>query len=445
MLSPAWLLAAMLLVARPPLAAPGLGPAPASAQARGATLPASDRRAAQAMLAAVRDDLKNYYYDPTYHGLDLDARFKEYSDKIAAAPTLNAAFRQIAAFLSALHDRHTFFVPPPRSFGVFYGFRMAIVGDRCLITAVRPGTDAAAKLHPGDEVLSLDGFRLTRQDLADLNFTINVLEPQSHLRMALRDPQGAMRNEDVQAKFVRYSRSLPLDYFFNLQREQVSGEERQPYYLAGGVFVWKVPTFDVRTDAFDRTFKLAQPHAAIVLDLRGNPGGNQDTLRHALGFFITHEVEIAEATRRSGRDRIRAKPHGQPFTGRLVVVVDGDTGSAAEVFARVVQLEHLGTVVGSTTAGAVMAAAHLPHQLGVMSLLLYGDSVTVADLVMSDGHSLEHVGVTPDVQILPSPGDLAAHRDVVLARAVVLAGGTADPAALAQAFPVQWPPYDIGR
>jgi C-terminal processing protease CtpA/Prc len=93
------------------------------------------------------------------------------------------------------------------------------------------------------------------------------------------------------------------------------------------------------------------------------------------------------------------------------------------------QLERRGTIIGDRTAGAVMTSIFLTHTLGhelggVGAVAFYGTSITVADLKMADGASLEKVGVVPDETVLPSGADLAADRDPVLARAITLLGGT---------------------
>jgi len=97
-------------------------------------------------------------------------------------------------------------------------------------------------------------------------------------------------------------------------------------------------------------------------------------------------------------------------------------------------MEGRGSVIGDRSAGVVREALVFPFTHGMTSIVPYAVSVTHADIHMTDGSSLEHVGVTPDEVRLPTPDDLAAGRDPVLAYAVTLAGGTLDPFAAPKLF-----------
>jgi C-terminal processing protease CtpA/Prc len=68
-------------------------------------------------------------------------------------------------------------------------------------------------------------------------------------------------------------------------------------------------------------------------------------------------------------------------------------------------------------------------------------AVTDADLMMTDGKSLEGVGVRPDELTLPSALDLAAGRDPILAHAARMAGLQLDAAAAGKLFPFEWRPF----
>ena len=74
-----------------------------------------------------------------------------------------------------------------------------------------------------------------------------------------------------------------------------------------------------------------------------------------------------------------------------------------------------------------MRSRFFPMESGIGNDLWFGATVTLSDVIMNDGTSLEKVGVTPDETVLPTAADLAAERDPVLARAVTLLGGTMTP------------------
>jgi len=77
-------------------------------------------------------------------------------------------------------------------------------------------------------------------------------------------------------------------------------------------------------------------------------------------------------------------------------------------------------------------------QLGSDTVVLYGASITAADLIMSDGKNLERVGVTPDELVLPTAADVAANRDPVLARAAEILGFKLEPEKAGALFPIEW-------
>ena len=150
-------------------------------------------------------------------------------------------------------------------------------------------------------------------------------------------------------------------------------------------------------------------------------------LRELVSRCIDHDVLVATERRRGKDAREVARPARSRFTGRLIVLVDSRSASAAEMFARIVQIEKRGEVIGDRTAGQVMTSRLFPHQAGKGWVTTYAVSITVGDVRMSDGRSLEKVGVEPDDTLLPRPSDLAAGRDPVLAEAIGRAGGHMTP------------------
>jgi len=401
------------------------------------------------MLKTIKDDLKANYYDPTYHGMDLEVRFKTADEKIKQAASLGQIFGIVAQVLLDLDDSHTFFVPPQRSYRSEYGWQAQMIGDKALVVAVKPGSDAEAKgLQPGDEIYSVDGVHLTRKNMWVFEYLYHALRPQPAMRLATIKPDGKQEELNVLTKLQEGKRILNLtlndmgsDYFDLIRESENESRLHRARWVEVGedLIILKMPDFVMPKENVDELVGKFRKRKAVILDLRGNGGGYVEALLHFTGYFVDHDVKVADPKGRKEIKPMIAKTHGDSiFKGKLIVLIDSGSASAAELFARVVQLEKRGIVIGDNSSGSVMRARSQGHQLGVDTIVLWGVSITDADLIMADGKSLEHVGVVPDETRLPTAADLAAKRDPVLTYAASLVGVDVSPEKAGHFFPIEW-------
>jgi carboxyl-terminal processing protease len=408
-----------------------------------------ERERAQVMLQNVASDIRKYYYDPKLRGVDWDAKVKEAKEKIAKATTRDEATLEIAAALEPLDDSHTIFVPPHDPFPLEYGWRLRMVGNHCYVTHVRPKSDAEAKgLQAGDEVLTIEGFAPTREGLPKIEYVISSLMPRSSLRVELRDHSGKIRRLDLKAKSRQVRTVTDVgdvtgreQWGLRLEYENEIRLARPKYRdIGASLMIIKLPEFLYPGQDADQMIERARKYGALILDLRGNPGGAEFALQNLVSSVFENDVKIADRVGRDSKKTVEAKSsHRNSFTGKLIVLVDGDSASAAELFARVIQIEKRGIVVGDRSSGMVMEARYYDHVTGQNPSFRYGTSVSSADLVMADGKSLEHTGVIPDELSLPTAADLASGRDPVMAHAAELAGVTLSAEDAGKLFPYEWP------
>ncbi len=398
------------------------------------------------MLETISADVKKHYYDKNLHGLDWSANVKTFEARVDNAASLNRGLSEVAAALDVLNDSHTFFLPPPRPYKHNYGWIISMIGPKCFVLQVKPGSDAEKKgVKTGDQVLTINGFAPDRDNLWKMNFVYNVLRPQPALRVEILTPEGEHKDLEIVAEMRELPKVRDLtgqgvwDYFREIE-DSVHESRMRWTETEDGIMILKFPSFVYTQSQVDEVLKKARKHSALIIDLRGNGGGRVDTMREFLSNFFDHEIKIADRQMRGNSKPETAKPHGKDvFAGKLLVLVDSRSASASEILARVVQLEKRGTVLGDQSAGAVMESIRYNYHIGFDTRTFYGASITEANLIMADGKSLEKVGVTPDEAVLVSGKDLALKRDPEMARAVQLAGGTMSPEAAGKLFPYEWP------
>jgi C-terminal processing protease CtpA/Prc len=398
---------------------------------------ALDRQRGEMMLDTMAHDLHEQYYDPTFHGVDLDAHIATAKQRVRAANSIGEIFGIVAQVAVDLDDSHTRFLPPARATVVEYGWSTRCVGDVAYVNVVDDASDAARQgLRLGDRVLQIAGFTASRQNERLIWYLLLGLRPQPSVRVVVQSPGGQPRTLDLAAKLtpgrgqIDLSNENDVDAMQRLYERYASKALRHEHVVLGDtVHVWRMPYFDLTASEIDRQFDKLGAAGTLILDLRANGGGREDGMLRLLGNLFDHDVVVGELRERKSSRQLIAKTrgHGRTFGGKLFVLVDSDSASASEVVARVVQLEHRGTIVGDRSSGSVMRAIGVEHQLGADVSIYWGMEVTIADLVHPDGKSLERVGVTPDVLLLPTQEDVAARRDPVLAQVAGMVGLSLDP------------------
>jgi C-terminal peptidase prc len=401
------------------------------------------------MLNAIKSDIRKNYYDPTFRGVDLDEFFKPVEARIMQANSIGEVLGIIAQGLMRFDDSHTFLVPPMSATQIEHGWKMQMVGDKCYVVAVKPGSDADAKgLKPGDRILAINGMQPTRQNIWKLYYHYYVLMAARQLQLLTQSPDGKQRELNVAAAVTERKKIMDLTGAGDgtdinsviREAENDAYMNRHRYYEVGDeAMIWQMTSFNLADSDVDKLMSKARKRKALILDLRRNPGGNVSALQRLVGNVLDHDVKIADLKGRKEMKPLMAKTRGaDAFKGQLVVLVDSESASAAEVFARIMQMEKRATVIGDLTAGAVMRSRNYDYKSSLSIGFIYGVSITNADLIMPDGKSLEHNGVMPDERLLPTGQDMALQRDPAMARAAALIGLPIDAERAGKLFPFEW-------
>jgi carboxyl-terminal processing protease len=153
---------------------------------------------------------------------------------------------------------------------------------------------------------------------------------------------------------------------------------------------------------------------SLIIDLRGNPGGLLTTCVEISDRFLACGTIVSTKGRLGGDNMLETATYAKTWNVPMVVLVDGDSASASEIFAAAIQENERGVVVGTKSYGKGSVQTHFPlNAIG-------GDlRLTTALFYSPTGRKMAGQGVTPDVEINDRDG--VANGDEVLVEAVRIA------------------------
>jgi carboxyl-terminal processing protease len=274
--------------------------------------------------------------------------------------------------------------------GEFGGLGITVGMKDGALTVISPidGTPASkAGLKAGDIILKIN-------DKSTISMTID--EAVSLMRGKVGTP--------IDLTIVRQGESKPLSV--HIVRGIIKIESVHAKTIGKDILYIRVASFDKKVVA--GVTKAIKKHRAttkgIILDLRNNPGGLLDQAVGTVDLFVNHGTIVSQKGRRKVETKVYDAHAGNTITNvPLVVLVNGGSASASEIVSGSLQDHKRAVLVGEKTFGKGSVQVVLPITKTEAIKL------TIARYYLPSGRTIQAVGVTPDIKVLP--GELKTFKN----------------------------------
>jgi carboxyl-terminal processing protease len=237
--------------------------------------------------------------------------------------------------------------------GKYFGVGMRIVEQNGKVVVVAPieGTPAfRAGIRPGDVILAVDG-----KPIGHINTT--------QVANLLKGPRGT----HVSVTMSREGFAKPLD--FNLVREEIPDKSVPlAFMIRPGIGYIRI-TGEMETtsqEVQDALNSFGPNLKGLVIDLRDNPGGLLNQAVDVCDKFLRKGQVVVSQRARKGvfPDQVYTVPTGSTATYPIVVLVNRNTASAAEIISGALQDHDRALIVGETTFGKGLVQTVYPLSEG---------------------------------------------------------------------------------
>jgi len=363
----------------------------------------------------VYDIVKKNFYDPSIKGIDWNKELQDAQKKIENSNSPGEMLAAIYWMVRKIDDSHTNFVPPSQTLEPRFGFQAKPFGDTVRVFKIKEkGPAQRAGLLVGDTVIGIEGVAANRKTYFQTQYYYRFIQPAGIMVLDIERDGKRQRIEVPADVHTRQALEAVYDFskVYDAIREEETSYSENPFQYASADDIGFVKLRNFIGDMAEKTLWKVKGSRALIIDLRGNPGGEIQDLQRFAGYLESSETQLFLQTERGKTLKIMAKPRQPSFSDvPLVVLVDSESASSSEMLARHLQLSGRAVVIGDKTAGEVAVAQMFQQHVGNEAAVFYGAQTTVGRVTFSDGKDLEGIGVTPDIMCIPEAADLVAKKD----------------------------------
>jgi carboxyl-terminal processing protease len=326
----------------------------------------------------------------------------DYYRPITGAELSNSS---ISGMIAGLHDRFSHYLTPSelQEFNLpphFAGIGVAVEPPRhgesshrgLLIARVFNSSPAArAGLKSGQLIVAVNGRPL--QGLSsDAAVALIKGMPGTDVTLEVEGPQGKGSPHPAR-RTVKLTRAIVSEPVVASATKTVNGKKL-------GVVALASFTPGAHGEVREAVGKVLHEGAkGIVLDLRGNGGGLVEEAQLIASIFVPHGVIVSTRGRTQPSQTLEATGGAIPGKIPVVVLVDSNTASAAEIVTAALQDHHRATVVGSHTFGKGVFQEEEKLANGGALDITVGEYFTPNGRNLGGGGVKQGAGVTPEVKV----------------------------------------------
>jgi len=373
-----------------------------------------------AIFEQVWTTINEKYYDASFNGVDWQAVKKKYSVQLKNVSGDKDFYALLDQMAGELRDSHTRVYSPVQrnerknQKRASVGITLKEIEGLTVVFSVAPDSEAERLgIKSGMIVRSVNNQPI-KQAIAEARLSVGVSSSERATRMRIFSKILTGEPDTVLKLELKDSNGKNLK--FALTRRVVSVKPQMTaQILLSGIAYLKFSAFDEELEKqIEQSLKDFKDAPALILDLRGNGGGDGEFGLRFAGHFFNDKITVAEIVTRTGKPPFPEMPmlleagkkDAQIFSRPLAILVNEATASTSELITNAFQEQKRAVVFGMNSCGCVLAFLDYKPLKG-------GGDLTLSEFgfITAKGKKLEGNGVIPDKIIPLKLKDIQTGRD----------------------------------